>query len=331
MRNIKRKFITPLIIIILLVTLISTTIYLKRKTIIVVIDGHQEKIVTYKNTTKEALDDKKISLGPKDKVEPTLQSHIADKGTITIKHAVPVTVSVDDKELNIQSAEDNIESMLKAENISLNDADKISPDKSTLLSDGLKIDVTRVETKTLTENVPVEFKTVIKNDSTLPNTKTKTLQDGTNGENQVVTSVVYENGKEVSRKVVSETVLKKPVDKIVAQGTLPTLTLSRGGDPVAYTKVIKAQATAYYAVHGVGNTYTASGRKAVRDPNGYSTIAVDPNVIPLGTKLYIEGYGLAIAADTGTGIKGNLIDVFFDTYGEACKWAVKNVNVYVIK
>lgn len=330
MRNIKRKFVTPLIMIILLMTL-CTTIYLKRKTITVVIDGQQEKIVTYKSTAKEALDDKKIFLNPKDKIEPALTAHIVDKGTVSIKRAVPVVVNVDDKQLNIESAEDSIDSMLKAEGISLNDADKIAPDKNTQLSNGLTIDVVRVETKTFTENVAVEFKTVIQKDNSLPNTKTKTLQEGQNGEKQLVTNVVYENGKEVSRKTVSETVVKNSVDKVVAQGTLPTLSLSRGGDPVAYTKVINVKATAYYAVHGVGSTYTASGRKAVRDPNGYSTIAVDPNVIPLGTKMYIEGYGLAIAADTGTAVKGNFIDVFFDTYGEACRWAVKNVNVYILK
>lgn len=82
---------------------------------------------------------------------------------------------------------------------------------------------------------------------------------------------------------------------------------------------------------GVGKTYTATGRKAVRDPSGYSTIAVDPKIIPYGTKMYIEGYGYALAADTGGAIVGNKIDVYFDTKNEALNWGVKHVNVYILK
>ena len=99
---------------------------------------------------------------------------------------------------------------------------------------------------------------------------------------------------------------------------------------MAYSRIIKVKATAYSAVHGIGTTYTSSGRKAVRNHDDYSTIAVDPNVIPIGTKLFVEGYGFAVAADTGTAIKGNAIDVFFDTRRESSKWAVKYVNVYVL-
>ncbi|MBC8059894.1 MAG: 3D domain-containing protein [Clostridiaceae bacterium] len=137
--------------------------------------------------------------------------------------------------------------------------------------------------------------------------------------------------------------VRKPVNAIVSQGTLATapkiialkstesvITVSRGGDPLPYTKIINSKATAYASLNGA-TAYTASGKKAVRNPNGYSTIAVDPKVIPLGSKLFIEGYGLAYAADTGSAIKGNIIDVFFNTLAEARGWGVRYVNVYVLK
>ncbi|MCB2297359.1 3D domain-containing protein [Clostridium tagluense] len=76
--------------------------------------------------------------------------------------------------------------------------------------------------------------------------------------------------------------------------------------------------------------FTSSGSRTTRNPNGYSTIAVDPSVIPMGSKVYIEGYGYAIASDTGSAIKNNLIDVFFNTEAEVLNWGRRNVRIRII-
>ncbi|MBZ9633366.1 3D domain-containing protein [Clostridium sp. FP1] len=76
--------------------------------------------------------------------------------------------------------------------------------------------------------------------------------------------------------------------------------------------------------------FTSSGSRTTRNPNGYSTIAVDPRVIPIGSKVYIEGYGYAIASDTGSAIKDNLIDVFFNTEAEVLNWGRRNVRIRII-
>ena len=86
-------------------------------------------------------------------------------------------------------------------------------------------------------------------------------------------------------------------------------------------------ATAYTS--GAGSV-TASGKVVKRNPDGLSTVAVDPNVIPLGSSLYIEGYGYAIAADTGSAIKGNIIDLYFDSSSECDNWGRKTVKVTVL-
>lgn len=104
-------------------------------------------------------------------------------------------------------------------------------------------------------------------------------------------------------------------------------TLSRGiSTSVSYSQALDLQATAYS-----GDGITASGTATQRDPDGYSTIAVDPRVIPIGSTVYVEGYGYAVAQDTGGAIKGNIIDVFFHSKSEANAWGRRSVKVYILK
>ncbi len=92
-----------------------------------------------------------------------------------------------------------------------------------------------------------------------------------------------------------------------------------------YKEVYTMMSTAY-----AGDTITYMGSTPVRDPDGISTIAVDPSIIPLGSKVYIPGYGLAIASDTGGLIKGNRIDLFLNSEDECINWGVQTVSLYLI-
>lgn len=308
------------------IILLCVAIYSNLKDITVVVNGKETKILTFKKTLVKALADNNITIGPKDKIDAALDSKIYKNEHVNIKRAVNVNLAVDGKELAILSSEDSVASMLNAEGITLKEQDKVSVNKSASLIDGMDIEVIRVDTKTQSATSTISFGTVVKTDSSLSNTIKRVVQDGKDGEKTITSSVTYENGIEVDRKVLSEMVSKKPIDKIVVLGTYPTMPVSRGGDPIPFTKVIKMRATAYSATGAL----TASGRRAVRNPDGYSTIAVDPSVIPYGTKLFVQGYGFAVAADTGSAIIGNTIDVFFNTYQEAVHWAVKYVNVYIL-
>lgn len=92
-----------------------------------------------------------------------------------------------------------------------------------------------------------------------------------------------------------------------------------------YKEVYTMMSTAY-----AGDTITYMCTTPVRDPDGISTIAVDPSIIPLGSKVYIPGYGLAIASDTGGLIKGNRIDLFLNSEDECINWGVQTVSLYLI-
>ena len=297
-----------------------------KKNVTVILDGKPIKLVTYEKTFDSALKKANINVAVKDKIDKSLNSKIVNNDIITINRAVNLKVFVDNKELNITSAEKDIALMLSTEKIALSPNDKVSPSVENKLSAGMDVIITRVKTEIIEEKKPIDFKTVIKEDKNALKSQSKVIQEGAKGEKSITINVTYENGKEVARKPIKETIVKEPKNKIVAQGTLIPMTLSRGE---ASGKTFTVKASAYWA-DSASNVYTASGKKAVRNPSGYSTIAVDPRIIPLGTKLYVEGYGYAIAADTGSAIKGNFIDVFFTNRGEVSNWGIRNVKVQIV-
>ena len=347
-----KKSIAQLLILIIVVSLIAVII-VKRKTINLVINGKKSTIITYKDTVGTILARNDVLVDSKDKITPELNSKVSNNSTILIKRAVTVKLSVDGKNVTIKTSENTIDDLLKIEGIKLNNKDKVQPLKETVIVKDMKVNVVRMEVKAITESKDIPFDTVTQKDSSLPNSVKKTTQEGKTGQKTITTNVEYENGTEISRTIVKETIDRQPVNTIISQGTLvvvikpsvkklaapvvikpikiPIAAVSRGGNTSpTYNKVITARATAYEPTHGL-SAFTSSGRKAVRDPNGYSTIAVDPSVIPIGSKVLVEGYGLAYAADTGSAVKGAKIDVFFNTLMEARNWGVRNVKVYVLK
>lgn len=136
--------------------------------------------------------------------------------------------------------------------------------------------------------------------------------------------------KELLSKVTEKEkqLLASEAAKVVASNSTSSKggTLSRGASKsISYSKAMTMEATAYS-----GDGITASGTATKRNADSYSTIAVDPRIIPLGSTVYVEGYGYAIAEDTGGAIKGNIIDVFFPSESEARSWGRRSVKVYIV-
>lgn len=172
------------------------------------------------------------------------------------------------------------------------------------------------------------YSTVTEQTDTLKKGTTKVSQKGVNGVNKITEVTKYVNGR-VADVNIAEEVISEPVDEIILEGTrevdvIPSLN-------VEYSKVITMNATAYCPCSRCcgsnANGITASGMKA-----SYGVVAVDRKVIPLGTKLYVEGYGYCIAADTGGAIKGNRIDLCYNSHQAALNsgFGHKNVKVYVL-
>lgn len=315
----------------MVVVVTAVTIMSMRKTLVLSIDGKEETFVTYKGTVKDVLQDKGIELEPKDKVQPSLETKVSEKETIKIKTAIPVEITANGVQLNVQTAEDTIGNMLDAEEATLKekgiefnkDVDEVSPSLDSEVEDGLSVQLVKVETKDLIEKEAINFDTIVEKDSSLDSSVQKVKSEGVNGEKEITYQVVYKDGVEVSRNVKSTKTISEPQNKIVVKGTSQVYA-SRGGN-ITYKKKLNCIATAYS-----GHSNTATGRKPVRNIGGLSTIAVDPSVIPLGSKVYVDGYGYAIAADTGGAIKGNIIDLYLNTSSECTNWGRRPVNVLIV-
>lgn len=326
----KAKILTG-VISVLIITLVVTFVCI-RKNVAIIVDGKEESVITYKGTVKDVLAENGIEIAPKDKVQPALNEKISSKDVITIKKAVEVEIVVGNKTIVIKTAEDTVKDMieaekdeLKAEGIEFNEGiDEITPSLDTEISSSLTIQLVKVEVVNEIAVESINYETIIEEDGSLDINTENVRQAGQVGEKEITYKVVKKDGKEVSREVVQSKVTKEPVNEIIAQGTRRVFA-SRDGE-MEYKDVIYCESTAY-----AGDGITATGTVPVYNPGGISTIAVDPRVIPLGSLVYVENYGKAIAADTGGAIKGNIIDVFLNSNSDCISWGRKyNVPVYIL-
>lgn len=310
----------------------SATVANMRKTVVLSIDGKEEAFVTYKGTVKDVLQQKGVELAPKDKVQPLLESKVSENEFIELKRAIPVQITSNGTRLTLETAEDTVGDMLDKELITLNeqgiefdkDIDETSVSLDSEIEEGLDIQIVKVETKEVVEREAINFDTIVENNEDLDRSVEKVKSEGVNGEKEITYKVVYKDGVEYSRDIKSTKTISEPQNKVIEKGT-GTIYASRSGESIKYKKKLSCEATAY-----TGDKNTATGRRPVRNPNGLSVIAVDPSVIPLGSKVYVDGYGYAIAADTGGAIKGNIIDLFLNSEGECRRWGRRPVNLLII-
>lgn len=168
-------------------------------------------------------------------------------------------------------------------------------------------------------------KTVFQDDPETEAGEEKVLDEGEDGKKTRIAKITYlKSGEEYSRQTVSVDI-KDPKDKKILRGTkIVWRTLDSADGQIRYWKKLRVYAT-HYDSHCLGcNQWTAIGMQA-----GFGVIAADPKVIPLRSKVYIPGYGMAVAGDTGGAIKGNIIDLGFDDVKTA-NWKARFVDIYLL-
>lgn len=296
----------------------------------------------------ELLNEEGVTVSDADKLNVSPETEIDDGHEIIVKRGKQVTIKTNAGETvaNVTSAD--AEGALAEAGYQPSEADEIT-------TEGDVISVVAVDEKTEEIALPIEFETVYTEDADLIKGETKVTQAGVNGEKLIVQKVVFRDGVETSRETVSETVTKEPVKQIIAKGTKVIATpapaknvtapaakgsnLSRDtGNTIngmKYKKKITMQATAYSTSPSENGGYTVSAKG---NPLKHGIVAVDPRVVPLGSKVYVEStdgswvYGVASAEDTGGAIKGNRIDLCYEgSVASVNTFGRRSCNVYILE
>lgn len=357
-KNLKRVILVLLsVMVITVITMGAVNDALLKKVTLTQIDEFiginvTEEYRTRKATVGEFLEENGIVVGEADFVSKDITEEIADEDNLIIRKGKIVELSVDGRIEILNVTKPTVGQVLEEVGITLSETDVVTPQKEEAVTDRMQIVVDRYVTEYVTETEVIEFETEQKKDYSLASGKTKVAVTGKNGEKEVTYSLLYKNGEVISKDFVSETVTKEPVTHVVKVGTKKvskstkstkssnsstTQAVASAGTykDFSYSKKLTVTATAYDSSPAENGGYSKTAYGLTPQ---YGVIAVDPKVIPLGTKLYVESsdggkswtYGYCIAGDTGGAIKGNKIDLCFNTKSECVRFGRKSATVYVL-
>jgi 3D (Asp-Asp-Asp) domain-containing protein len=220
--------------------------------------------------------------------------------------------------------------------IVIGEGDEVKPSLNTAIREGSSIHVVLYDTHEVTVQEELAFTTQEIENLDLAPGERKVIQAGQKGIIEYVYNIKYENGVEISRQLVRENKLSDPVEEIVeyCPDSVWELGVVPASRPTNYTRVETFTATAYDASPADNGIW--AGKTSTGMPLVYGVIAVDPRVIPYGTKMYIESadgqykYGYAIAGDCGGAIKGKKVDLFFPNRSTCTQFGRRAVNIYFL-
>lgn len=314
------------------------------QTTYVITDGDEVKVyTTYATDPANVLDQAGVTLDEDDTYTTQPGDGVSE---ITVQRSQSITVYNCGEQLETASYGETVQELLDRLGIPTYGRYTVSAALSEETYDGMQISVDSIvqTEQTYTEEIP--FETTYCYDPTLPEGQQEVLVPGSAGQLRVTTNVVYTNSAETNRTVMEEKVIQQPVNEIIAIGTgaqdaetvnadAPAIgdgiIVTADGEVLSYSKKAQFTATAYTKTDAGCNDTTATGTQ-VR----VGTVAVDPEVIPYGTRMFIvtnDGtyiYGIATAEDCGGAIQGNELDLYFDSAEECWAFGVKDCTIYFL-
>lgn len=337
-----------------------------------ILDADKEyEVVTKSITVGDAIALAGITLGENDIVSRDLHEATSDGDKIVLKRHKLVKLETSRTVFEFYTNENTVGEALYADGFLVGKYDEVVPDVNTVVTDGMTVSVRRVyiELSEITEEIPYPTNTVDNPNEFMG--YEKVLQEGVNGTATRTYKLVSKEGAGVTAVLIGET-RTEPVEKIVEVGTKlvtpENMTVIKGAteDGIPYSafpamaqknsktviqgnkaitpygeftfsRVLDGRASAYEGgvqSNGIWAGQTATGRLPV-----YGVVAVDPSLIPLNSKLYIEStdggqswiYGFCVAGDTGGAIKGNRVDLCYSTVEQCYSFGRRNCRIYILE
>jgi uncharacterized protein YabE (DUF348 family) len=298
----------------------------------VIAEGAKETVTTSSRpTVGQALREAGVVVGPGDRVTPDLEAPLEIDARIDVRHASPVTIALPEGHRVVYTLARTVAEVLDEEGIVLPPGAFVDPPFETPVTPDMSVRVIQLGSSNDVAYEYIESSTVYELDPGLPPGQTRTVT-GRDGVRVRRYNVTYVDGVEVARELVEDKLDPEPVDTVIYY---PTQTgrndAAPDGSRGSVARTLRVYATAYNP---------ASAGRSPDDPNygvtatgsvvTYGIVAVDPAIIPLGTRMFVPGYGYAVAGDTGGAVKGYIIDLGFPD-GVEIDWVSQWVDIYILE
>lgn len=307
-----------------------------QKQVTVVVDGRTLHVASQAADVTDLLSEAGVTVGRADLVFPARGTRVTPGLSVVVRHATPVTVVLGGTENHVNVVGKTVADALVAAGVDPAASAGVTPDIGAQLRPEMRISVPDCFSRVSAESTEVPFGVQERPDGSLPKGARRVVRAGASGTELRVFSTLVVGGVEGSATLATERVVKAPVAEIVTVGTGDGTSphqLSVAHIPPRLLRVMairrgrrmRVVATAYSAAEPGSSSSTAMGVPALR-----GVIAVDPSVIPLGTHVYVPGYGYAIAADTGGMINGRHVDLCFDSMSQLNAWGRRVVTIIIL-
>jgi 3D (Asp-Asp-Asp) domain-containing protein/uncharacterized protein YabE (DUF348 family) len=304
----------------------------------IVVDGRTSHLATQSTDVAGLLSEAGVTVGSGDLVFPSRDTKITPGLSVVVRHATPVVVVLGGTKNKVRVVGKTVADALVAAGVDPAQAGgSVIPPLNTTLSARMRIVVPDCFSRVSAESTSVPFPVEQLREGTLPKGVRRVLKPGVRGTKLRVFKTVVTAGIGGPPTLVREQVLEPPVAQVEAVGTGDGMSAHqlevaniprrfiRGGAGTPKGRRLHVVATAYSAAEPGASSSTASGVRAER-----GVIAVDPRVIPLGTHVYVPGYGYAVAGDTGRLIRGHHVDLCFDSMSALNAWGRRHVTIVLL-
>lgn len=285
---------------------------------VTIVDGEQQQVVTTSgDTVADALIEAEIPVNASTVVSPSLNSPVEPNMSISLARGFDVTLLVDGRIQTLVTASNSIPTILANDDIALGALDYTIPPLDTPIEPEQTIQIVRVTEEVRAEESQIEYQTVWQASPEMDLDTQAIISYGQPGifRREIVSR--YEDGVLVSETVMSEGTVQEPINEVYGYGTnIVIRTVDTPEGPREYWRMVRMRVTSYTpSSSGRAADDPAYGITASGVPAGYGVVAIDRNVVPFRSNVFVPGYGIAFAGDTGGGVRGRWIDLGYPDDG----------------